>query len=129
MSCLLALPILAVPLNAHAAARATLAVKPKKVLDGSSITVSATHLQPKHVFTFMLVGPKAKQDRRLLGWAQSDARGRITALLKMPVIVHCGKSNVYVIDSKHILAHATLTLTGCTLKGKPGAPPAAPGKS
>ena len=53
-----ALPLLAVPLNVGAATRATLAVKPSKILDGSSITVSAAHLQPKHVFTFMLVGPK-----------------------------------------------------------------------
>jgi hypothetical protein len=117
------------PLAAGAASKATLTVKPKKALDGSSITVNATHLRPNRFFTFMLVGPKAKQDRRLLGSAETDSHGVISTRLKMPVILHCGKSSVYVLDTKHILARAKVTITGCTLKGKPGSPPPAPGKS
>lgn len=88
----------------------------------------ASRLQPSHYYTLMLVGPKAKKDRKLLGLAHADAKGRVAQVFKLPIILHCGKSTVYLFDVKHVLAHATVTVTGCTLKGKPGAPPPAPPK-
>jgi hypothetical protein len=124
---LLALALIALPGSASASA-VSLTVKPTKALDGSSITVTASHLQPNHYYTFMLVGPKAKKDRALLGLGRADVHGRVNTLLKMPVILHCGKSTVYLFDSKHVLAHAPVTITGCTLKKGPGAPPPAPPK-
>jgi hypothetical protein len=114
------------PLTARAAGGATLTILPRKVLDGSRFYVRATRLKPKHYYTFMLVGPKAKKDRALLGPVQSDAHGKLAAVLKLPIILHCGKSTVYLLDTKQVLARATVTVTGCTLKGGPGAPPPAP---
>jgi hypothetical protein len=118
--------MLGLPLGAHASTHPTLAVKPKKVLDGSRITVSAAHLTPRHYYTFMLVGPKAKKDRALIGLSQANTHGKIATVLKMPIILHCGKSKVYLFDAKKVMATAKVTITGCTLKGKPGAPPPAP---
>ena len=124
----LALVILCVPVTTHASTRATLSLSPKKVLDGSRVSVKAAGLHAKSYYTFLLVGPKAKKDRALLGLAQADSKGRISTVFKLPVILHCGKSTVYVFDTKHILAHASLAVTGCTIKGGPGAPPPAPKK-
>lgn len=126
-SCL-ALLVVVLPNTARAATHATLSVSPHKVLDGSRLAVRATRLQPRHYYTFLLVGPKAKKDRALLGLGRADGRGHLAHTFNLPVILHCGKSTVYLFDVKRVLARASVTVTGCTLKGKPGAPPPAPPK-
>jgi hypothetical protein len=60
----------------------------------------------------------------LLGAEQADKNGRFVAVVRLPAVPYCGSAKVYLMNSKKLLVHVAIRVTGCN--PRTGAPPPPP---
>jgi hypothetical protein len=112
--------------------QASLRVAPTKVAIGKQVTVIGSHLQPKKIYSLILLIPNDKKpfiEQFLPKFPTSDRNGSFKLKLKIPIVTRCGKAEIesFASKSKQIV-RAHFTLSGCSAPKRIKSPPPPPKK-